>query len=111
MISVRLHCLQLTVVGLEELDEAEVEPQAVLLAQVLGDRVILVDELEDVRADIAEARIFSQAEDAGDELIGAHARVKDGVQGFSVADAGQPRKEKRGKRAHRLIGPGSRLYS
>lgn len=73
----------LTVVGLEELDKGKIEPQAVLLAEILGQRIVLVDEFEHVRPDVAEARVFPKAQDPRDELIRADARLQDRVQSLA----------------------------
>lgn len=72
-----------TVVGLEELDERIIEPQPVLLRQVL-ERVLLVDHLEDVGPDASEPWVLAQAEDSADELIGTYSTLKDGVESFPV---------------------------
>lgn len=69
-----------TVIGLEELDEGKVEPEPVFFTQVVGDRVILVDELEDVGPDVAEARVLAEAEDARYELVWPNPRLEDRVQ-------------------------------
>lgn len=73
------------ILGLQELDESKVEPETVLLAEVVGTRVVLVDELEDGRTDVAESRVFAETEDAGDELIGTDAGLEDWVEGFAVS--------------------------
>ena len=78
----------LTVVGLEELDKGKIEPQAVLLAEILGQRIVLVDEFEHVRPDVAEARVFPKAQDPRDELIRADARLQDRVQSLARDRAG-----------------------
>lgn len=73
-----------TVVCLEELDERVVKPEAILLGQVI-ERVLLVDQLEHVGSDGAEARVLAQVQDPTDELVRPDAALKDRVQRFPVA--------------------------
>lgn len=76
--------LHANIIRLEELHKCEIEPQPIFLPEVIGGSVVLVDEFEHRRTDVPESRVFAETEDAGDELVGTDAGLKDWVEGFAV---------------------------